>query len=75
MTKLGDCARALEDGDLTLAHAHAESIWALARNETDTFRDRLVKYYTEALVFRAYGLHPSIPYFSLKAGHLSSLFQ
>ncbi|OMP10159.1 Transcription factor GRAS [Corchorus olitorius] len=75
LRKLGDCARALEDGDLTLAHAYAESIWTLAPNETETFKDRLVKYYVEALVVRAYGLHPCIPYFNLKASHLSSWFQ
>ncbi|OMO86724.1 Transcription factor GRAS [Corchorus capsularis] len=55
-----ECAGAFEDGNLELVDALLERIWTLAPK---SYRGRVVKYYAEALVRRAYGLHPSLAYF------------
>ncbi|OMO86726.1 Transcription factor GRAS [Corchorus capsularis] len=55
-----DCGRALEDGNLELLNALLERIFTLAAKYN---RGRMVKYYAEGIVRRAYELHPSLPYF------------
>ncbi|XP_022722129.1 uncharacterized protein LOC111279409 [Durio zibethinus] len=61
-----DCARAVEDGDLKLADSLLEQIWTLAADEPDKQQSMVVKYFAEALVRRAYGLHPDFAYFKLQ---------
>ncbi|XVF37632.1 hypothetical protein REPUB_Repub20aG0026200 [Reevesia pubescens] len=64
------CAQAIEDRNPKLADSLLEVIWNLADEESDE-RQRLVKYFAEALVRRAYGLHPVSIYFSLQLPPLS----
>ncbi|OMP03265.1 Peptidase C48, SUMO/Sentrin/Ubl1 [Corchorus olitorius] len=66
------CAKALEDGDLKLVDALLERIWTSA--PADELTGRFVKYYAEGIVRRAYGLHPSLPYFNLKVPDCQWLF-
>ncbi|OMP14290.1 Peptidase C48, SUMO/Sentrin/Ubl1 [Corchorus olitorius] len=62
-----DSARALEYGNLELVNAHLERVWTLGaelmEDEEYQGRGRMVKYYAESIVRRAYGLQPSTPYF------------
>ncbi|KAB2039503.1 hypothetical protein ES319_D02G014300v1 [Gossypium barbadense] len=56
-----DSAQAIEDGNLKRADAFLQFILILADERPYQFRvqSRVVKYFAEALVRRAYGLHPS----------------
>ncbi|XP_052483836.1 uncharacterized protein LOC105796363 isoform X2 [Gossypium raimondii] len=56
-----DSAQAIEDGNLKRADAFLQLILILADETPDKFRvqSRVVKYFAEALVRRAYGLHPA----------------
>ncbi|XP_022761572.1 uncharacterized protein LOC111307718 isoform X2 [Durio zibethinus] len=56
------CAQAIQDGNLKLADSHLELILNLAAKESDEQQSKVVKFFAEALVRRAYGLHPTIPY-------------
>ncbi|XP_022759268.1 uncharacterized protein LOC111305754 isoform X2 [Durio zibethinus] len=56
------CAQAFQDGNLILADHYMACIWDLAVMETDENKSKLIKYFAEALVRRAYGLRPTIPY-------------
>ncbi|OMO98111.1 Transcription factor GRAS [Corchorus capsularis] len=62
-----ECAHALQDGNLKVMDALLDRIWTLAAefmtDVVDEDQGRVVKYYAEALVRRAYGLHPSLAYF------------
>ncbi|XVF29455.1 hypothetical protein REPUB_Repub15cG0122700 [Reevesia pubescens] len=59
---LVDCAQAIQDGDLKVADSLLERIWNLAAAESDKNQKEVVKYFAEALVPRAYGLHPTNSY-------------
>ncbi|XVF29459.1 hypothetical protein REPUB_Repub15cG0123100 [Reevesia pubescens] len=59
---LVDCAQAIQDGDLKVADSLLERIWNLAAAESDENQKEVVKYFGEALVRRAYGLHPTNTY-------------
>ncbi|XVF29456.1 hypothetical protein REPUB_Repub15cG0122800 [Reevesia pubescens] len=59
---LVDCAQAIQDRDLKLADSLLERIWSLSADECDENRKEVVKYFGEALVRRAYGLHPTNTY-------------
>ncbi|XP_022722280.1 DELLA protein GAI1-like [Durio zibethinus] len=61
-----DCARAVEDGDLKLVDSLLKQIWTLEPDEPDEQQSTVVKYFAEALVRRAYGLHPDFAYFKLQ---------
>ncbi|XVF37640.1 hypothetical protein REPUB_Repub20aG0027000 [Reevesia pubescens] len=63
---LVDCAQAIEDRDLKHADSLLQEIWNLADEESDERQRKLVKYFAEALVRRAYGLHPASIYSSLQ---------
>ncbi|MBA0612258.1 hypothetical protein Godav_012885 [Gossypium davidsonii] len=56
-----DSAQAIEDGNLKRADAFLQLILILADERPYQFRvqSRVVKYFAEALVRRAYGLHPA----------------
>ncbi|KAL1110837.1 hypothetical protein V6Z11_D02G014200 [Gossypium hirsutum] len=55
---LVSCAHAIEDGNLKTADSFLHQIWNLAPEEHGLI-SKLVRYFAEALVRRAYGLHPS----------------
>ncbi|XP_052483845.1 uncharacterized protein LOC105784864 isoform X4 [Gossypium raimondii] len=57
------CAEAIEDGDLKSADGFLHSILILA-GESCYSDQRLVKYFADALVRRAYGLHPACSSFT-----------
>ncbi|XP_052882319.1 DELLA protein 2-like [Gossypium arboreum] len=59
-------AEAIEDGDLKRADELLQKILILADQSTFGFGDqrRVVKYFADALVRRAYGLHPASSYFT-----------
>ncbi|XVF29448.1 hypothetical protein REPUB_Repub15cG0122000 [Reevesia pubescens] len=57
-----DCAQAIQDADLKVADSLLERIWNLAAAESDENQKEVVKYFGEALVRRAYGLHPTNTY-------------
>ncbi|XVF29449.1 hypothetical protein REPUB_Repub15cG0122100 [Reevesia pubescens] len=59
---LVDCAQAIQDGDLKVADSLLERIWNLAAAESHKIQKEVVKYFAEALVRRAYGLHPTNSY-------------
>ncbi|XVE81007.1 hypothetical protein DITRI_Ditri15bG0027900 [Diplodiscus trichospermus] len=52
-------AQAILDGDPKRADSFLEQVWHLAANENDERRSIYVKYFAEALVRRAYGIHPA----------------
>ncbi|KAK5841235.1 hypothetical protein PVK06_010144 [Gossypium arboreum] len=56
------CAKAIEDGDLKSADALLHIILVLADERPYLYESRLVKYFADALVRRAYGLHPASSY-------------
>ncbi|TYJ44854.1 hypothetical protein E1A91_A02G013700v1 [Gossypium mustelinum] len=58
---LVSCAHAIEDGNLKTADSFLHQIWNTAAVELDLI-SKLVRYFAEALVRRAYGLHP--PYYT-----------
>nr|KJB84277.1 hypothetical protein B456_N015500 [Gossypium raimondii] len=58
------CAEAIEDGDLKRADAFLHNILILADERPDSYQSRVVKYFADALVRRAYGLHPASSYFT-----------
>ncbi|XWS09381.1 hypothetical protein CRYUN_Cryun40dG0080500 [Craigia yunnanensis] len=60
------CAQAIEDGDLKLADSLLERIWNLASDESDKLQRNLVKFFAEALVRRACGLHSDGSYSTLE---------
>ncbi|XP_022722126.1 uncharacterized protein LOC111279407 [Durio zibethinus] len=66
---LVDCARAIEDRDLKLADSLLEQIWTLAAYKPNEQQSKVVKYFAEALVRRAYGLHLDSDNFKLQMGH------
>ncbi|TYI91723.1 hypothetical protein E1A91_D02G014200v1, partial [Gossypium mustelinum] len=53
------CAEAIEDGDLKSADAFLHKILILADERPYSDQSRVVKYFADALVRRAYGLHPA----------------
>ncbi|MFQ6668694.1 hypothetical protein Gotur_034246 [Gossypium turneri] len=59
------CAVAIEDGDLKSADAFLHNILILADETPYPYHSRVVKYFADALVRRAYGLHPSSSFFTL----------
>ncbi|XP_022722131.1 DELLA protein GAI1-like [Durio zibethinus] len=63
-----DCARAIEDGDLKLADSLLKQIWTLTVYQPNEQQSNVVKYFAEALVRRAYGLHPDFDNFKLQMG-------
>ncbi|TYJ44848.1 hypothetical protein E1A91_A02G013100v1 [Gossypium mustelinum] len=58
------CAKAIEDGDLKSADAFLHNILILADERPYLYKSRVVKYFADALVRRAYGLHPASSYFT-----------
>ncbi|XVE81008.1 hypothetical protein DITRI_Ditri15bG0028000 [Diplodiscus trichospermus] len=54
-------AQAILDGDPKRADSFLEQVWNLAANEDERIR-KYVKYFAEALVRRAYGIHPTDAY-------------
>ncbi|XWS09061.1 hypothetical protein CRYUN_Cryun40dG0053600 [Craigia yunnanensis] len=62
---LVDCGQAIEDGDLKLSNSFLEQIWNFAAIESDEPQSKVVKYFAEALVRRAYGLHHAGAYLTL----------
>ncbi|XP_040943841.1 DELLA protein 2 isoform X2 [Gossypium hirsutum] len=58
------CAKAIEDGDLKSANAFLHNILILADERPYLYKSRVVKYFADALVRRAYGLHPASSYFT-----------
>ncbi|KAL1110831.1 hypothetical protein V6Z11_D02G013800 [Gossypium hirsutum] len=58
------CAEAIEDGDLKSADAYLQNILILADERPYLYKSRVVKYFADALVRRAYGLHPASSYFT-----------
>ncbi|MFQ6627849.1 hypothetical protein Gotur_007452, partial [Gossypium turneri] len=63
-------AKAIEDGDLKSADVFLHNILIPAdqRPKYCGNQSRVVKYFAEALVRRAYGLHPSSSHFSFPTG-------
>ncbi|XVF29458.1 hypothetical protein REPUB_Repub15cG0123000 [Reevesia pubescens] len=59
---LVDCAQAIQVGNLKVADSLLERIWNLAAAESDENQKKVLKYFAEALVRRAYGLHPTNTY-------------
>ncbi|MBA0550944.1 hypothetical protein Golob_021851 [Gossypium lobatum] len=57
-------AKAIEDGDLKSADAFLQNILILADQISYLYEGGMVKYFAEALVRRAYGLHPPSSYFT-----------
>ncbi|KAK8364884.1 hypothetical protein V6Z12_A02G013000 [Gossypium hirsutum] len=53
------CAKAIEVGDLKSADAFLQNIWILADERPYLYKSRVVKYFADALVRRAYRLHPA----------------
>ncbi|MFQ6627854.1 hypothetical protein Gotur_007454, partial [Gossypium turneri] len=58
------CAKAIEVGDLKSADAFLQNILILADERPYLYKSRVVKYFADALVRRAYGLHPASSYFT-----------
>ncbi|KAL1180954.1 hypothetical protein V6Z11_A02G013800 [Gossypium hirsutum] len=58
------CAKAIEDGDLKSANAFLHNILILADERPYLYKSRVVKYFADALVRQAYGLHPASSYFT-----------
>ncbi|MFQ6670323.1 hypothetical protein Gotur_035296 [Gossypium turneri] len=56
---LPSCAEAIEDGDLKSADAFLHNILILADEIPYSNQSSVVKYFADALVRRAYGLHPA----------------
>ncbi|KAB2092191.1 hypothetical protein ES319_A02G012300v1 [Gossypium barbadense] len=56
-----DSAKAIEDGDLKSADVFLHNILILADERPYLYQSRVVKYFADALVRRAYGLHPASP--------------
>uniref|UniRef100_A0A6N2LP40 Uncharacterized protein n=1 Tax=Salix viminalis TaxID=40686 RepID=A0A6N2LP40_SALVM len=59
--KLMECAKAIEGGNLDVADSLLESIQSLASQEDSESTRKVVKYCSEALVRRAYGIRPLCP--------------
>ncbi|MFQ6622571.1 hypothetical protein Gotur_002168, partial [Gossypium turneri] len=57
-------AKAIEDGDLKSADAFLQNILILADQISYLYEGGMVKYFAEALVRRAYELHPPSSYFT-----------
>ncbi|MFQ6627859.1 hypothetical protein Gotur_006704, partial [Gossypium turneri] len=58
------CAEAIEDGDLKSADAFLHDILILADERPYSSQSGVVRYFADALVRRAYGLHPASSYFT-----------
>ncbi|TYH26738.1 hypothetical protein ES288_A02G012700v1 [Gossypium darwinii] len=56
------CAEAIEDGDLKSADAFLQNYLVLADESPYLYESRMVRYFADALVRRAYGLHPASSY-------------
>ncbi|XP_040943901.1 uncharacterized protein [Gossypium hirsutum] len=81
------CAEAIEDGDLKSADAFLHDILILADQRPYCSRDesRVVKYFADALVRRAYGLHPAsssltfhvhpAPYYHYNSYHINGVIE
>ncbi|KAL4387542.1 hypothetical protein GQ457_09G022290 [Hibiscus cannabinus] len=64
---LVDCVEAIEAGDLRVAESRLDRVLTLADEQTHEYEKRVVKYFAEALVRRAYGLqHPAAAHFSFE---------
>ncbi|TYG77872.1 hypothetical protein ES288_D02G010700v1 [Gossypium darwinii] len=61
---LPSCAEAIEDGDLKSADDLLQKILILVDERPYACQSRVVKYFADALVRRAYGLHPASSYFT-----------
>ncbi|KAJ6304349.1 hypothetical protein OIU77_018087 [Salix suchowensis] len=59
--RLMECAKAIEGGKLDVADSLLESIQSLASEEESESTRKVVKYFAEALVRRAYGIRPLCP--------------
>ncbi|KAJ6304344.1 hypothetical protein OIU77_018085 [Salix suchowensis] len=59
--RLMECAKAIEGGNLDVAASLLESIQSLASEEESESTRKVVKYFAEALVRRAYGIRPLCP--------------
>ncbi|KAH1095966.1 hypothetical protein J1N35_012887 [Gossypium stocksii] len=55
------CAEVIEDGDLKIADKFLHNILILSGEICSLDESRVVKYFADALVRRAYGLHPASP--------------
>jgi len=64
---LMECAKAIEGGRLDVADSLLAVIQSLAPKEESTWRRKVVKYFAEALVRRAYGIRPPCALPSLPA--------
>ncbi|XVF68757.1 hypothetical protein PTKIN_Ptkin11bG0026800 [Pterospermum kingtungense] len=59
------CAKAFDAGNLQLADDLLKRIWNLADDESNEKQSKVVKYFAEALVRRAYQLHSTISFVNL----------
>jgi len=64
-SRLVECAQAIEGGNLDVADSLLAEIQSLAPKEESTWKRKVVKYFAEALVRRAYGIRPPFPLPSL----------
>ncbi|KAL4310012.1 hypothetical protein GQ457_01G034940 [Hibiscus cannabinus] len=64
-----DCTKAIEDGDLKSADRFLHRILNVADKELSFSRSRVVKYFAEALVCRAYGLPLPSSHYTLVMDH------
>jgi DELLA protein len=63
--RLLECAKAIEGGNVDVADSLLAEIQSLASKEESIWRRKVVKYFAEALVRRAYGIRPPWPLPSL----------
>ncbi|KAK5841240.1 hypothetical protein PVK06_010149 [Gossypium arboreum] len=64
LSLLLSCAEAIEDGDLKSADKFLQNILILADERPYLDKSRVVKYFADALVRRAYGLLPAFSYYT-----------
>ena len=63
--RLMECAKEIAGGNLDVADSLLAEIQSLASKEESIWRRKVVKYFAEALVRRAYGIRPQYPLTSL----------
>ncbi|TYI91736.1 hypothetical protein E1A91_D02G015400v1 [Gossypium mustelinum] len=79
------CAEAIEDGDLKSADAFLQNILILADKNHYPYQREVVEYFADALVRRAYGLHPAssslafpvnrAPYYHYNSDHINGVIE
>ncbi|TYH81874.1 hypothetical protein ES332_D02G016100v1 [Gossypium tomentosum] len=79
------CAVAIEDGHLKSADAFLQNILILADKNPYPYQSEVVKYFADALVRRAYGLHPAssslafpvdpAPYYHYNSYHINGVIE